>query len=100
MATYTELDTFMSSPDRAALATRVLSAIARKGAIIVNAPGGSSASKTWARGALENPSAYNNAIFRFVVYDSSSMTLPQIAALTDAEVQTKVDKAVDAIYSI
>lgn len=99
MATYSELEAFLSSSERAALYTRVVAANKVKATAITNATDASAAARDWARNALNNEAMYTAPIFTYVVYDSASMTTAQIADLTDAETQAKVDKIVDALYS-
>lgn len=98
MATYIELQQLMSSPSIVDLRGRIMQATIQKAfAVGQSQQSPVTAAKQWAEQALTNPGALQTTMLNYVLAANASKTTAQITALSDAEVQTAVNDAVDKL---
>lgn len=97
MATYFELHDLMSSSSILDLRRRLRVAIVIKCNAVAKAASPTAAAKEWARSALRDPQQYEDMVLRYVLADNAAATTAQITAASDAQVQTAVNAAVDAL---
>lgn len=96
MATYTELWALGSDND--ALMNRVaVAAVVKAQSLTAGTP--TAAEVQWAREVLADPRAKAPAILYAVLAANKAVTVAQINAATDGQIQAHVDLAVDKIFA-
>ena len=96
MATYLELHALRSDSD---LQDKVVVAVAKKAQLLLDGATPTTAQVTWAKGALQNPRGTMDYLLNYVLAANSEATSAQISGATDADIQTAVNGAVDAIIA-
>ena len=100
MATYIELSTIHLDPQWNDLLAKVRVACSIKAAAIIDSATPAAEALAWAKEATKKPGAAGNDLVFYIVAVNKAATLTQIYGAIDADVQTNVDSAVDAIYGV
>ena len=98
MATYNELATIQSDPGWQSLQQKIETATAIKAQSVIDAPAPPAARLDWARESIASVRSAANDLRFYVVAANNTATIAQIIGATDAQVQTNIDAAVDALY--
>lgn len=100
MATLTELRELATGGDGSALRVKIVVAITIKANEIVNSATPTTAELAWARNALSRPEQYEQIVLHTALAQNAAATKAQIAAATDAAVQTVVDNVVTKLLAV
>lgn len=95
MATYSELNTLISDP---ALSERVgIGLLVAAQTILDELPSVTNHANRlkWAKKVLTDPNGNRDDMLRAVLAANNTLTLAQITSATDAQIQAKIDAAVD-----
>lgn len=97
MASYLELYNMRSDPRYSDWAFRIEFSISVSANQIADDPTSTAGKDDWAVRALGDPAAQRPGFEQFVLAENRSATLTQIFEASDAQMQTNVDKAVNAL---
>lgn len=96
MATYAEIYDLRSSSD---LRNKIAVAVAAKAQALIDAASPSAAQIIWANAAIANPLSKADPLLNYLLAKNRAMTVGQITAVSDANIQTAVDAAVDKLIA-
>jgi hypothetical protein len=101
MATYLEIQSLDEIGTASALRNKIKVALAAKARAIAISANSTAGQREWAIAALENPQRYEALTLRFIGVQyglpPTNLTLAQITAAADADVQTAVNSVVDTL---
>ena len=100
MATYIELTTIRDVPEWNFLLSKIVVAVTIKASEVIDSATPQATLLAWAKEAIANPSDAGNDVAYYVIATNQAATLVQIYGASDAAIQAKVDKAIDAIYGV
>lgn len=96
MATYLELFQLRANSD---LQDRAAVAVTKKAQTLLDLPTPTAAQVAWALAAIEAPKSKAAALLNYILAANSSATVGQITGATDANLQSQLSAAVDAIIA-
>ena len=100
MATYAELSTITEDPLWNDLLAKIRVACVVKAGVIIDSATPAASALEWAKAAIANATQAAEGVAFYVVIVNKSATITQIYSAADADVQTNVDSAIDAIYGV
>jgi hypothetical protein len=100
MATLLELADFSASADYAVLVKKIKVAISKKAVAVGNLATPTAEQIAWAKEAIAFPDRFANIVINYLLAANSALTIAQIAAVSDASIETGVGTAVDKILSL
>lgn len=99
MATYLEIYTIRDQAGYSDWANRMSTAVRIKAHTIAQQPTPTAEQVAWAKSALENPDGQRSLIEGYVLAQFNDQPIATILGITDAQMQTGVDGAVDNLLS-
>lgn len=96
MATYTEIFNLKSDSQ---LRNKIAVAVAKKAQVLIDLASPTANQIAWANVAINNPLTMADKIMNYVLAANSAATAAQIAAASDADIQTNVSAAVDKLIA-
>ena len=97
MATYTELYNYRTDSRYPEWAGKVEFAISVSANQIADDPASTAGKDEWAVGALQDPAGQRPGFEQFILAENRSASMDDIFTATDNQIQTNVDKAVQAL---
>lgn len=98
MATLTELNDLLGGATNTdALKAKISGALLVAAQSIVANGSATAAQKAWARDCLEQPTRFRETAFNAVIASNNSVTVAQLQAATDVQVQTAVNNALPVL---
>lgn len=96
MATYLDIFGLRSSDT---LRNKVSVAITVKAAALIDAANPTNAQIAWANAAVLNPAAKTDGLLTYLLAKNNALTTGQISGVSDADIQTAVNAAVDKLIA-
>lgn len=96
MATYAELYELRSDSE---LRNKVAVAATKKAQSLIDAASPTTAQISWANSAIVDPQAKAGPLLNYLLAANSALTVGQISGVSDANIQTAVNAAVDKLIA-